>query len=179
MLIVLSGLPGTGKTTIGKALAARYSAVFIRVDEIEHALMHRSGVGPEIGSAGYFVAFAIASSNLKLGNLVIADCVNPVPESRKSWREVVRGIAGAQLLEVEIICSDATEHRRRVEQRAPDIVGFALPTWSSVQSHDYAAWIEPRLIVDTAVLEIEDAVKAIETELARMRAAGSPSLPAS
>ena len=168
MLIVLSGLPGTGKTTIGKALAARYSAVFIRLDEIEHALMHHSGVGPEIGSAGYVVAFAIASSNLKLGNLVIADCVNPVPESRKGWREVARGIAGAKLLEVEIICSDATEHRRRVEQRAPDIIGFALPTWLSVQSHDYAAWTEPRLIVDTALMNASDAVLVIEEQLVAM-----------
>lgn len=38
MLVVLSGLPGAGKTTIGKALAAKRPAAYVRVDEIEHAL---------------------------------------------------------------------------------------------------------------------------------------------
>ena len=37
MLIVFSGLPGTGKTTIAKALAAATAAVYLRVDTIEHA----------------------------------------------------------------------------------------------------------------------------------------------
>ena len=49
MLIVLSGLPGTGKTTIGKALAAKRSAAYVRVDEIEHALKQHFGFDQEIG----------------------------------------------------------------------------------------------------------------------------------
>ena len=165
MLIVLSGLPGTGKTTISKALVAKRSAAYVRVDEIEHALRQHAGFDQEIGAAGYRVAYAIASSNLKLGNLVIADCVNPVPDSRHGWRDMVRAIEGASLIEVEIICSDENEHRRRVEGRAPDISGFTLPTWSSVTSHDYVPWTEPRLIVDTANLSVPDAVLMIERQL--------------
>ena len=168
MLIVLSGLPGTGKSTIGKALAAKRSAAYVRVDEIEHALKKHSGLAGEIGAAGYFVAFAIASSNLKLGNMVIADSVNPIPDSRQGWRNVAEATAGAQLLEVEIICSDANEHRRRVEARAPDIDGFSVPTWSSVISHVYVPWTEPRLILDSALLSIADAVSAIERQLEKM-----------
>jgi predicted kinase len=38
MLIILGGLPGTGKTTIGKALAVRRSATYVRGDAIEHTL---------------------------------------------------------------------------------------------------------------------------------------------
>jgi predicted kinase len=168
MLIVLGGLPGTGKTTIGKALAAKRSAAYVRVDEIEHAIRQHSGVEHDIGAAGYAVAFAIASSNLKLGHSVVADSVNPVPESRRGWRDVARGVEGARLIEVEIICSDEDEHRRRVEGRARDIKGFTLPTWSSVVSHDYVPWTEPRLIVDTAILSISDAVSMIEEQLEMM-----------
>jgi len=175
MLIVFSGLPGTGKTTIGKALATKLSAAYIRVDEIEHALRQHSGFDHDVGAAGYVVAFAIASSNLKLGNLVVADSVNPVPESRQGWRDVVRAIEGSHLIEVEVICSDENEHRRRVEGRAPDIHGFTLPTWSSVVSHDYVPWVEPRLIVDTAILSISDAVSTIETRLEMMAPIRSPS----
>src|SRR5215475_11042164 len=34
VLIVFGGLPGTGKTTIAKAIAKRYAAVYLRVDTI-------------------------------------------------------------------------------------------------------------------------------------------------
>ncbi|MBR9973148.1 AAA family ATPase [Magnetospirillum sulfuroxidans] len=168
MLIILSGLPGTGKTTIGKALAAKRSAAYVRVDEIEHALKQHFGFDQELGPAGYVVAYAIASSNLKLGNPVVAVSVNPVPESRQGWRDVAHAIDGGRLLEVEVICSDKKEHRRRVEGRAPDIKGFILPTWSSVTSHDYVPRTEPRLIVDTAHLSALDAVATIERRLDAM-----------
>ena len=168
MLIVLSGMPGSGKTTIGKALAAKRSAAYVRVDEIEHALRQHSGVEHDIGAAGYVVAFAVASSNLKVGNMVVADSVNPVLESRQGWRKVARATERATLLEVEIICSDKDEHRRRVEQRASDISGFRVPTWSSVTSHEYTPWTEPRLIVDTAIHTVTEAISMIERQLETM-----------
>lgn len=71
MLLVLSGLPGTGKTTLAKALAVKRSA-YVRADEIEHALTHHTELGPNIGAAGYVVAFAVAASNLRDGTFVIA-----------------------------------------------------------------------------------------------------------
>ena len=134
ILIVLGGLPGVGKTTIARALASKSAAVLVRVDAIEHALKQQVGLEHDIGAAGYSVAFAVAASNLLLGNMVVADCVNPVAESRNGWRAIARGLP---LLEVEIICSDAAEHRRRVTERVPDIAGFRSPSWPEVVSHHY------------------------------------------
>lgn len=165
MLIVLSGLPGTGKTTIARALVGKRSAVYVRVDEFEHPLKARSGFAHDIGAAGYAVAFAIASSNLKLGNMVVADSVNPVRESRQEWRDVASAITGTGLIEVEVVCSDEREHKRRVEQRASDIEGFAVPGWSSVLSHHYEPWTEPRLIVDTAIYDPAQVVSMIERQI--------------
>jgi predicted kinase len=164
LLIVFSGLSGAGKTTIAKAFAAKHSAVYVRVDEIEHALKQLS-ISQDIGPAGYCVAFAIASSNLKLGNIVVADSVNPVRESRQGWRDRVRDAAGARLLEIEIVCSDLVEHRRRVESRQPDIDGFKLPDWSAIRSRDYVPWTSPRLIIDTAVECVDIAISRIEQEM--------------
>ena len=160
MLVVLSGLPGTGKTTIAKALAARRPATYLRIDEIEHALS-QAAPGQDPGPAGYLVAFAIAASNLQLGNLVIADCVNPVAESRQGWHGVARN-AASPILDVEIICSDKAEHRSRVETRTADIPGFALPTWQHIMARDYAPWTQPRLLLDTASLSPHDAAARIE-----------------
>jgi predicted kinase len=38
MLVVLSGLPGVGKTTIARELARATGAVHVRIDAIEQAL---------------------------------------------------------------------------------------------------------------------------------------------
>ena len=54
------------------------------------------------------------------------------------------------LLEVEVICSNAAEHQRRVETRAMEVPGLLAPTWQAVLQHDYAHWGQERLVVDTA-----------------------------
>jgi hypothetical protein len=69
------------------------------------------------------------------------------------------------LLEIEVICSDQAEHRRRIEQREPDIEGHSLPDWASVKSHLYAPWTEPRLVVDTAALDVPAALAVIEAHI--------------
>ena len=79
MLIVLSGLPGVGKTTLARELASALGAVHVRIDSIEQALR---AAGWEVEGEGYDVAYAVAGDNLRLGRTVIADCVNPWPLTR-------------------------------------------------------------------------------------------------
>ena len=165
MLIVFGGLPGTGKTTIAQALARRLSATYLRVDEIEQALWASGLSAAEIGGAGYVVAQALARSNLANGGPVVADCVNPVAESRIGWRAVA-SVSRTRLLEIEVVCSNPDEHRRRIERRQPDIAGHVLPTWEDVLSHDYTPWTEPRLLIDTAELSAQQAVEFVERHLA-------------
>jgi hypothetical protein len=49
-----------------------------------------------------------------------------------------------------VICSDQSEHRRRVETRPADIANFKLPTWEEVTARQYEAWDPDRIIIDTA-----------------------------
>ena len=67
MLIIFGGLPGTGKTTIAKALATKNAFTYVRVDEIENAISLHSEPKRKVGAGGYHVAFAISLSNLLLG----------------------------------------------------------------------------------------------------------------
>ena len=157
MLIILSGRSGAGKTTIARALASTIDAVHLRIDSIEQALR---SCGVTVESEGYVVAYAIAEDNLRLGRTVIADSVNPWPLTRDAWRSVaVR--AGVPALDVEIICSDAPEHRRRVETRVTDVPGLVLPTWSEVVERDYRPWDRERLVVDTARADVNESVGKI------------------
>lgn len=148
-LVVFSGLPGTGKTTISKVLATVLNAVYLRIDAIEQA-MKATGV-EDIGPAGYAVANALAEANLLLGRSVVADCVNPVQDSRLGWRKVAAQ-ASAKLVNIHLICSDAAEHRRRVEGRSADIPGHILPTWEAVTQHEFEPRDDDYLLLDTATM---------------------------
>jgi predicted kinase len=116
MLVVFGGLPGTGKTTIAREVARRQGALYLRIDTIEQSIRAGNVAGGEIGVAGYAVALALAQENLSVGQVVVADGVNPVPETRDAWRNIAAK-RSTRLIEIEIVCSDAREHRRRVEAR--------------------------------------------------------------
>lgn len=157
MLIILSGLPAVGKTTIARELAWTAVGMHVRIDSIEQALRD---AGWEVKGEGYRAAHAVAEDNLRLGHIVIADSVNPWPLTRAEWRLVAER-AGAESIEVEVICSDLEEHRRRVEAREPDIAGHRLPTWQEVLARDYHAWDRERIVIDTAQVSVEEAVRRI------------------
>lgn len=160
MLIVFSGLPGTGKTTIANALARQTGAVYLRIDVIEQALRGAGVLAGDVGASGYGVANALALSNLRLGHRVIADCVNPVKESRAAWKAVATA-AGVELLNIQVVCSDQQEHKRRVESRTGDIAGLVPPIWQSVLAHEYERWDELPLTVDTALVTADQAVALV------------------
>jgi predicted kinase len=133
----------------------------VRIDSIEHALR---SAGRTVEGEGYDVAYAIAADNLRLGRTVIADCVNPWPLTRTMWASVAER-TGVRAVNVEVVCSDANEHRRRVESRASDLPGHHSPTWQEVIERDYREWDGPKLVIDTARLTVDESVRAIVSSL--------------
>lgn len=161
MLLIFGGLPGTGKSTIARLLASRLNAVWLRIDSIEQSLVQSEKITmSDMGPAGYLVAYAIAADNLKLGNNVIADSVNPIAITRQDWRNVASESA-VPVLEIEMICSDKVQHKERVEQRSADIIGHILPDWQSVITRQYEPWLSTDITLDTSVLTPEQAVDVI------------------
>src|SRR5215510_10704207 len=159
LLIVFGGLPGTGKTTIARELSRRLDASYVRIDAIEQSLRT---TGLTVGAMGYVIGNELAAENLKIGRIVVADSVNPVLASRNGWRETASKNA-ARLVEIEVICSDAGEHRRRVESRLADINGLVVPTWRDVVNRTYEPWDRERVVLDTAKDSIDHLVDRIET----------------
>lgn len=166
-LVILGGLPGTGKSSIGRELATRMPAQYLRIDTIEGTLRRTR---PELGDlrdTGYCVAYALAGDNLQLGHSVIADSVNPIEITRSAWRDIAKR-ADTNFVEIEIFCSSPDTHRQRVEERWRAHDGNGVPDWEAVRNRHYEFWDSATLRIDTA-----DATPAecAETILAQLRVA--------
>jgi predicted kinase len=164
MLIVFGGLPGTGKTTLARALAQERRATYLRIDTIEQALRASGMMAGDMGPAGYMVAYALAEANLRLGRIVVSDSVNPLAITRDAWLKVASEASSA-IFEIEVVCSNADEHRRRIETRTIDVPGLVPPTWRQVVDRNYEPWNRPHLVLDTANRTPEDALEELRARI--------------
>jgi predicted kinase len=146
-LFIFAGLPATGKTTLSRWLAKHLKTAYIRIDTIEQAIKDLCGL--QVQGEGYSLSYRIAADNLRLGVNVVVDSCNPLELTRDEWEQVAKN-TGAAFVNIETICSDAREHRQRVETRTCDIPGLLLPAWQDVESREYHDWSRPRIVIDTA-----------------------------
>jgi predicted kinase len=128
-------------------LARRVGAVYLRVDTIEQGLRDLCAVS--VQGEGYRLSYRVAADNLNLGVSVIADSCNPIELTRDEWEQVALG-AQARYVNIEMVCSNKAEHRRRVERRIPSIPGLKRTTWEEVEKREYHPWARSRIVVDTA-----------------------------
>jgi predicted kinase len=150
-LIVLSGLPGSGKTALGEDLSRTLLIPVFSVDPIE-AAMWRAGLAKiDTGVAAYEVARTLADEHLRLRIPVIVDAVNPVEAPRAAWRNLAAKHR-VSLKIIECVCSDETMLRQRIESRVRSVAGTHEMTWSRLLQRraEYEAWTDPRLVLDTA-----------------------------
>lgn len=166
-LVVLSGLPGVGKTSVAETIAARTSSVHLSIDAVEEAILAcglpRSW---EVGVAAYEATRAMAEQNLRLGHDVVVDAVNDSDEARQTWRTAA-GRTGADVEFVHLMISDAQEHRQRLRSRDRGLPHVGEPTWADVQRRraDYAAWPEAVLEVDTGERTADEVAELLMARL--------------
>lgn len=86
-LVVVSGLPGAGKTSIAEIVAERTRSVHLSIDAVEESIL-ACGLpsGWQVGVAAHEAARAMAEQNLRLGHVVVVDAVNDGEPARQTWR---------------------------------------------------------------------------------------------
>ncbi len=155
LLVVVGGLPATGKTTICRAVATAAGAAHVRLETIEQSIRRADDDGGPGALAtavdrglGYGIAQDVAVDLLRCGVDVVADSVNPIAVTRRAWLDVARA-GGAEVVQVEVRCSDEVQHQRRSVTRSVDIVGLTPPTWNQIQQRAWEPW-DADVVIDTA-----------------------------
>ena len=152
-LIVVGGVPGTGKSTIASRAARLIGATLLCKDIFEAALW-RSGIDRSVGSgwASYEQLGSVAETQLRLGHAVVLDSVATNERIRNIWRELAASY-GARFVTIECVCSDESVHRSRVEGRERMISSWPELTWADVEDvrSRYEPWSDAgRLVLDSA-----------------------------
>ncbi len=162
-LIIFSGLPGTGKSTLAEAIGKEFRIPVFAKDWLEATLL-RSGLKQDLkslGFAGYELLTALAERQLMLGQSVILDSVAGTQSIRSTWRQLSEQYAASWRV-IECICSDEALHRARLQDRKRNIPGWHELEWSEVERvrQYYAPWEGKYLVLDMAQSLDENLSKA-------------------
>jgi len=148
LVVQMHGEPGSGKSTVARAIAPRINAVVLDKDVIKAALL-RAGIAEEQAApAAYDVYFAQADDLVRLGHAVILD--NPVfwPIVERRWLGF-SGRARSPRVLIECVCGDRAELSRRLTMR--DALESQQRSLLDLARHPGAAptAFYPRLVLDT------------------------------
>jgi predicted kinase len=153
LLVALKGMPGSGKSTLGRAVSKRLGWPIIDKDDVKDLI---DGHCDDSGTLSYAVMFNIARRQLQQGLNVICDSpltyLSLYEQAHRTASE-----AGARLVVLECVCSDEGEWRRRVDARGElGLPGHHMSDWEKLQEYrrmvegkvDYPVSDE-RLVLDT------------------------------
>ena len=166
-LIVFSGVPGVGKSTLADVVGSRLGIPVFATDWLLGALTPFGGRHlDDLLDIGAELLTTLAVRQLALGQSAILDHPSENIADRERWRSLARS-ADAEFIAVHCVCSDPVVHRARLEGRTRGIPGWHdAGVWSNVEQRkaSFPPWPDSTLTIDTAAPH-EDDVAALLTSL--------------
>ncbi|MBZ2194960.1 AAA family ATPase [Occultella gossypii] len=159
VVVVFTGLPGTGKSTMADRTAVHLGAPAFSGDWLMGALQPAAGQLAQLDRETYSRVYygllgSLLTRQLLLGQSAVLDCL--VTEAVvAAWRSTAAR-HGADLRVIECVCSDLTVHRSRVVGRVRGIPGWHEIDWAHVERMraEFPALGGERLTLD-AVLPVD------------------------
>lgn len=150
VLVVMAGLPGTGKTAIAEALSEATGAPVFGRDIVGAALSRVDATPPgDPDGVAFELLGVMAAEQLAVGCGVILDTVGGRLSTRRTWKEIASD-HGVPIVVIECTCSDDRVHRERLAGRRRGIPGWYEVMWDGVEAvrARYEAWDEERAVLD-------------------------------
>ncbi len=164
-MIIFTGLPGTGKSTLAEMVGRQLGIPVFAKDWLEASLI-LSGLGSNddlkrLGFAGYELLTVLAERQFMLNQSVILDSVASTQNIRSKWLQLARQY-GAERRVIECICSDVSVHRARLKDRRRKIPGWHELEWADIEKVKgyYPVWEGERLVLDMVDPLDENILKA-------------------
>lgn len=148
-VILVCGLPGTGKSTLAEAIATHLKLPLFSKDKLEASLIeHGVLTADELNGVGYTLLKNIVNDHLNRQTHVVLDFIADQNRVNTFWPELLN----EQIVSIECRCTDRVEHRNRIETRDRNIQGWYELKWSDVENIEkvYQPLMPNRYIVDTS-----------------------------
>jgi len=134
-VVAFTGLPGTGKSTLAEALATETSTPAFAGDWLFGALKPH-GVLRGLSRPTFVAMYndlleTLLRRQLMLGQSAILDCL-VTDEVADRWQKAAAEY-DARLTVILCVCTDESEHRRRLEGRTRGIPGWHEVGWDHVE----------------------------------------------
>lgn len=147
-LILFSGLPGTGKSTLASRLARELHLPLLCIDDVLGEVPEAAGV--EFWDSKVAILLRLAEVQLGLGLSVILDSVF-MNMDRHHAQELARKY-GASFYPIYVFVSDDKVWKQRVSQRYDEMNNKEIATWERIQRQrtHFRRWApETALFVDS------------------------------
>ena len=174
-LIIVGGLPGTGKSTISRLVGEQIDAVVLRSDELRHEIVLQSNVSsdspsyrqgnysPEMTFATYSIMLDRAEVMLRNGTSVILDASWISSEYRSMAFDLAEATA-SEFIELRCVLDDSIAAQRiNARRRRGDDVSEATIDIARLMASDVDQW-RTAAVIDTSLTQnrcLNMALKAI------------------
>jgi len=174
-LILLCGLPGTGKSHLAQRLSTRLPLVVVASDHVRHLLFPQPTYAPEESYAVHGTLLDVTSELLREGHSVVLDATNLLHRHRQRYYNLAEEYQ-VQLLIVQTTAAPAVVQRRIEERQAGTSPAHSSDANWSIYL-EYAEKVEPirrpHRVVDTG----EDIEPAVDEMARQLEGAPSPLPP--